>query len=67
MVCRRPQRHDHADRRGFYEALSALGFAIGTTDRTGHPDDIAGVAVFPASEDARWLTGERITASGGLR
>lgn len=35
--------------------------------RTGRPDDIAGVAVFLASDDARWLTGEKITASGGLR
>jgi 3-oxoacyl-[acyl-carrier protein] reductase len=35
--------------------------------RTGQPDDIATVAVFLASNDARWLTGEKITASGGLR
>lgn len=35
--------------------------------RTGQPDDIAAVAVFLASDDARWLTGETITASGGLR
>ncbi|TWB35797.1 glucose 1-dehydrogenase [Nitrospirillum pindoramense] len=35
--------------------------------RTGQPDDIAAVAVFLASDDARWLTGERLTASGGLR
>jgi 3-oxoacyl-[acyl-carrier protein] reductase len=35
--------------------------------RLGQPDDIAGVAVFLASDSARWLTGERITASGGLR
>ncbi|WP_044558965.1 glucose 1-dehydrogenase [Azospirillum sp. B4] len=35
--------------------------------RTGRPDDIAAVAVFLASDDARWLTGERLTASGGLR
>jgi 3-oxoacyl-[acyl-carrier protein] reductase len=35
--------------------------------RTGRPDDIAAVAVFLASDDARWLTGEKITASGGLR
>jgi 3-oxoacyl-[acyl-carrier protein] reductase len=34
--------------------------------RFGQPDDIAKVAVFLASEDAGWLTGERITASGGL-
>jgi len=35
--------------------------------RFGQPDDIARVAVFLASEDAAWLTGERLTASGGLR
>ncbi|WP_044561313.1 glucose 1-dehydrogenase [Azospirillum sp. B4] len=35
--------------------------------RTGQPDDIAAVAVFLASDDARWLTGERLVASGGLR
>jgi 3-oxoacyl-[acyl-carrier protein] reductase len=35
--------------------------------RLGQPDDIARVAVFLASDDARWLTGERITASGGFR
>lgn len=35
--------------------------------RLGQPEDIARVAVFLASEDSRWLTGERITASGGLR
>jgi len=35
--------------------------------RIGQPDDIASVAVFLASDDARWLTGERLTASGGFR
>ncbi|MCU1278119.1 MAG: hypothetical protein JWM53_1665 [bacterium] len=35
--------------------------------RLGQPEDIAQVAVFLASSDAAWLTGERITASGGLR
>jgi 3-oxoacyl-[acyl-carrier protein] reductase len=34
--------------------------------RLGQPDDIAKVAVFLASDDAGWLTGERISASGGL-
>ncbi len=44
-------------------------FAITQTPlgRVGQPDDIASVAVFLASEDARWLTGERLTASGGFR
>ncbi|TDO24179.1 SDR family NAD(P)-dependent oxidoreductase [Pedobacter duraquae] len=35
--------------------------------RIGQPDDIADVAVFLASEDARWLTGEILLAGGGLR
>jgi 3-oxoacyl-[acyl-carrier protein] reductase len=35
--------------------------------RVGQPDDIAAVAVFLASDDSRWLTGEKLTDSGGLR
>jgi 3-oxoacyl-[acyl-carrier protein] reductase len=35
--------------------------------RTGQPDDIARVVTFLASEDAKWVTGELIIASGGLR
>jgi 3-oxoacyl-[acyl-carrier protein] reductase len=35
--------------------------------RIGQPDDIADVAVFLASEDSRWLTGELLLASGGVR
>ncbi len=35
--------------------------------RTGKPDDVADIAVFLASEDSRWLTGEQFLASGGLR
>ena len=35
--------------------------------RTGQPGDIASVAVFLASNDAGWLTGEKLAASGGLR
>jgi 3-oxoacyl-[acyl-carrier protein] reductase len=34
--------------------------------RTGQPGDIADVAVFLASNDARWVTGQQILASGGL-
>ena len=34
--------------------------------RIGQPDDIAKVAVFLASDDAAWVTGDRITASGGF-
>jgi 3-oxoacyl-[acyl-carrier protein] reductase len=35
--------------------------------RVGEPDDIAAVAVFLASDDSRWMTGEHLIASGGLR
>ena len=35
--------------------------------RIGQPDDIAPIAVFLASEDSGWLTGEIIIASGGIR
>jgi 3-oxoacyl-[acyl-carrier protein] reductase len=34
--------------------------------RFGQPKEIAPVVVFLASDDAAWLTGERINASGGL-
>jgi 3-oxoacyl-[acyl-carrier protein] reductase len=34
--------------------------------RSGKPGDIASIAVFLASEDAGWLTGEHLVASGGV-
>jgi 3-oxoacyl-[acyl-carrier protein] reductase len=42
------------------EAQAPLG-------RIGQPEDVAKVAVFLASDDSGWLTGERISASGGHR
>ena len=35
--------------------------------RIGQPDDVAPLAVFLASDDARWVTGERIQVAGGNR
>jgi 3-oxoacyl-[acyl-carrier protein] reductase len=35
--------------------------------RIGQPDDIAKVALFLASDEAAWVTGERLAASGGFR
>ncbi|MDQ0595252.1 3-oxoacyl-[acyl-carrier protein] reductase [Chryseobacterium ginsenosidimutans] len=34
--------------------------------RRGQPDDIAKAAVFLASDDAAWITGEQISVSGGM-
>lgn len=42
------------------EAQTPLG-------RIGKPEDIAPIAVFLASGDSGWLTGETLLASGGLR
>jgi len=42
------------------EAQTPLG-------RIGQPDDIAPIAVFLASADSGWMTGETLLASGGLR
>lgn len=41
-------------------ALTPLG-------RTGQPEDIAPVAVFLASDESRWITGDTLAVSGGLR
>jgi 3-oxoacyl-[acyl-carrier protein] reductase len=35
--------------------------------RVGQPEDIASIAVFLASPDSGWLTGDTLTASGGYR
>jgi len=48
------------DFKKFIVAQTPLG-------RVGQPDDISALAVFLASDDARWLTGEKLLATGGLR
>lgn len=35
--------------------------------RIGQPNDIASIAVFLASNDSYWLTGEQLLAGGGVR
>jgi len=35
--------------------------------RSGQPEEVADIAVFLASKDSRWLTGETLIASGGMR
>jgi 3-oxoacyl-[acyl-carrier protein] reductase len=48
------------------EAVKAVIASI-PFGRPGQPEDIARVALFLASDDSSWITGERITASGGQR
>jgi 3-oxoacyl-[acyl-carrier protein] reductase len=49
-----------SDMRKHVEAATPLG-------RIGQPTDIAGAAVFLASKDSAWITGETFVISGGYR
>jgi 3-oxoacyl-[acyl-carrier protein] reductase len=51
---------DEGDFRKQYEAHTPLG-------RIGQPHDIAPAAVFLASDESAWLTGESLYITGGLR
>lgn len=52
---------------GFIGSEAEARFVANTPlGRTGQPDDIAKVAVFLASDDSGWITGEKITVSGGI-
>ena len=46
-----------------YEKMFIANTPLG---RRGKPDDIAKAAVFLASDDAAWITGEQISVSGGM-
>ena len=48
------------------ESAKALGFSL-PMGRIGRPEDIARVALFLASDQSGWVTGERIAVSGGRR
>jgi 3-oxoacyl-[acyl-carrier protein] reductase len=53
---------------GFIGSDMEKGFVAQTPlGRTGRPGDIASIAVFLASDDAGWLTGETLIAAGGMR
>jgi 3-oxoacyl-[acyl-carrier protein] reductase len=51
---------DEGDFRKQFEAQSPLG-------RVGLPEDIAPAAVFLASQDSSWITGETLVIAGGVR
>jgi NAD(P)-dependent dehydrogenase (short-subunit alcohol dehydrogenase family) len=50
---------DNPELKGFIASQTALG-------RTGLPDDIGDVVAFLCSDEAKWVTGQRIEASGGM-
>src|SRR5215510_11295233 len=52
--------YSEGDMRNMFESLTPLG-------RVGETDDIAPAAVFFASDDSKWVTGETLLIAGGLR
>jgi 3-oxoacyl-[acyl-carrier protein] reductase len=52
--------YTEGDMRKSFEAQTPLG-------RVGQTDDIAPAAVFFASDDSKWVTGETLLIAGGLR
>ena len=52
--------YTEGDMRKMFESLTPLG-------RVGQTDDIAPAAVFFASDDSKWVTGETLIIAGGLR
>ncbi|WP_217635276.1 glucose 1-dehydrogenase [Paenibacillus sp. yr247] len=63
----------HTETEGLHQ-IGLIGSELGNMliastplgSRFGQPEDIAPSVVFLASDDASWLTGERINASGGV-
>jgi 3-oxoacyl-[acyl-carrier protein] reductase len=54
-------------RAGFVGSAVAVAMVASTPlgARFGRPEEVAPAVVFLASDDAAWLTGKRINASGG--
>src|SRR6266404_1611727 len=50
---------NNPERKKIISSLTALG-------RVGQPEDIGGIVAFLCSNDAAWITGQRIEASGGI-
>ena len=48
------------------EAFRTRAAGMTSFGRLGQPDDIADVVAFLVSDDARWITGQRIGAHGGV-
>lgn len=51
------------EKRAYYDKFVEQSFALG---RLGEPEDIANLAVYLASEEAKWVTGSLMIVDGGL-
>lgn len=51
------------ERRAEYERFVSQVFALG---RIGTPEEVSGMALFLASDEARWMTGAVVNVDGGL-
>jgi 3-oxoacyl-[acyl-carrier protein] reductase len=54
-------------RRCKKESLGRKGIPADWLGRVGQPEDISPAAVFFASNDSAWITGESLVIAGGLR
>ena len=63
-----PGYTDTEGNRGFVESAAGQAMVAATPlgARFAKPEEIAPAVVFLASDDAAWLTGERLNASGGV-
>jgi len=56
----------HRNQPGMKEAMEQLMAKGQPIQRAGHPDDIAGMALYLASDDSEFVTGQAMVVDGGL-
>src|SRR5260370_16194905 len=56
----------HRNQPGAKEAMEDWMAKGQPLQRAGHPEDIAGMALYLASDDAQWVTGQAMIVDGGL-
>jgi len=56
----------HRNQPGVKETMEQWMARAQPMRRAGHPDDIAGMALYLASDDSQWVTGQAMVVDGGL-
>ncbi len=51
--------------KGEVEVFTRYLANVTALSRVGEPEDIGGLVAFLCTDDARWINGQRIEASGG--